>query len=137
MLVRAAKSTAQAPGRQPAPLGSTGTEVALAGRAREPHPVQEEDPACAGAGSEELFPRVQELHHRHRVLVHAAFPAEVRLAQALRLPAAELCTAVHEPERSELIRRAPPRPAATVAAEGQTPAFARSADASLRPLEEA
>lgn len=29
------------------------------------------------------------------------------------------------------------RIAATVAAEGQTPAFARSADASLRPLEEA
>lgn len=108
MLVRAATPTAQAPGRQPAPLGSTGTEVALAGRAREPHPVQKEDPACAGAGSEELFPRVQELHHRHRVLIHAAFPAEVRLAQTLRLPAAELCAAVHARERPRLLRLASP-----------------------------
>lgn len=116
--------------------------MARAGRAREPHPVQEEDPACAGAGGEELFPRVQELHHRHRVLVYAAFPAEVRLAQALRLPAAELYAAVHARERPGLTRpalrfRGRGRTAATVAAEDQTPSFARSADAGLRPLEEA
>lgn len=61
-------------------------------------PVQEEDAAGAGAGGEELLPRVQPLHHRRRVRVHAALPAQVRPAQALRLPSPELREAGHAPD---------------------------------------